>query len=33
MPPSEFSGELMQDFGFAGEKMIEEDAAGKKIKL
>ncbi len=31
--PSEFSGILMRDFEFAGEKMSGEDAAGKKIKL
>ena len=33
MPPSLFSGALMQDFEFAGDKMSEEDAAGKKLKL
>jgi len=33
MPPSEFSGKLMLDFGFTREKMSEEEAAGKKIKL
>ena len=33
MPPSVFSGKLMQDFEFAGDKMSEEDVVGKKIKL
>ena len=33
MPLSAFSGKLLQEFEFAGDKMSEEDAAGKKIKL
>ena len=33
LPPTEFFGELMRGFAFAGESMSEEDAVGKPIDL